>query len=258
MWKREVFGMPIIILLLAALAVGLPILQHYFGLFDRGNLFHYGLRTVTQDPESQLRGKQILVLGSSVTMGMSAYGLSFVDYLNRKTGCRMVKDAVLASTLADRPPLSYVTRIRRHSKNTDDVDCFLCQLSTNDAVYHADLGRVGASRDPEKFALDTSVGGIEYIIDYVRREWNCPIIFYTGTKFDNPRYQKLVNMLLTLADKWDVQVIDLWHDEEMNAVTPEEYKLYMHDGVHPTRAGYRDWWGPRIEQELIRLLAPKA
>ena len=244
----------LVLLLLGLLGIGLFFIQRYFAVLDRGNGFRYRVTAAPVREDSPLRGVRFLVLGFSVTMGMTSYGVSCVEYLCRRNGCSMKKDAVLASTLADRTPFSYVRRLRKHTAETDQIDFFLCQLSTNDAVFHSDLGRISPSDNPEAFDLQTSAGGIEFIIDYVKRTWNCPVIFFTGTKFDNPRYRKLVNILLSAQDKWGIEVIDLWNDPEMNAVTPEEYRLYMHDGVHPTRAGYMLWWTPRLEEELCRIV----
>ena len=40
----------------------------------------------------------------------------------------------------------------------------------------------------------------------------------------------------------------------MNAVSEEDYQLYMFDPIHPTRAGYRDWWLPKFEAYLEDIL----
>ena len=63
----------------------------------------------------------------------------------------------------------------------------------------------------------------------------------------------MVNMLLDIAEKWDIEVIDLWHNE-MNDIPKDLYHLYMHDGVHPTKAGYLLWWVPEIETQLRKIL----
>ena len=38
-------------------------------------------------------------------------------------------------------------------------------------------------------------------------------------------------------------------------ISPEDYALYMHDPVHPTKAGYGLWWTPKFEEALIAVLA---
>ena len=49
----------------------------------------------------------------------------------------------------------------------------------------------------------------------------------------------------------------LWSGDEFNALTPEQRALYMSDNVHPTKAGYRDWWGPETEKQIIEYLETK-
>lgn len=73
-----------------------------------------------------------------------------------------------------------------------------------------------------------------------------PVIFYTGTKYDSDLYKKMVELLLSIQKKWQIDVIDLWNDIEMNQVSPENYKRYMSDPIHPLRDGYREWWLPKI------------
>ncbi|MBP3893447.1 MAG: hypothetical protein J6D34_05320 [Atopobiaceae bacterium] len=38
------------------------------------------------------------------------------------------------------------------------------------------------------------------------------------------------------------------------SVVAEDYALYMHDPVHPTKAGYGLWWTPKFEEALLRVL----
>ena len=60
----------------------------------------------------------------------------------------------------------------------------------------------------------------------------------------------MVELLLEIQDKWDIGVIDLWNDPDMNTVSDSDYKLYMVNGIHPSRTGYRDWWTPKFEEYL--------
>ena len=57
-----------------------------------------------------------------------------------------------------------------------------------------------------------------------------------------------------LQDKYVIGVIDLWNDEEMNDVSEKEYEVYMADPVHPTQAGYLEWWTPKMEEYLYQFL----
>ena len=50
---------------------------------------------------------------------------------------------------------------------------------------------------------------------------------------------------------------DLWNDIEMNQVSPENYKRYMSDPIHPSRDGYREWWLPKFEEGIALALTRK-
>ncbi len=179
----------------------------------------------------ELKNKTVLFLGSSVTCGVT--GISFADIMSEKRGINMIKEAVSGTTLADVKDTSYVSRLKRIDKNTN-VDLFICQLSTNDT----DPDKVPNPEDTEK--------AIRFIITYVKETFGCPIVFYTGTRFDCRRYENQVELLKDLKKEYDFHILNFWDDPEMLSVSTEDYKKYMVDGVHPTVEGYRDWWTPKF------------
>ena len=87
-----------IIILIAAIIA----LRVFFGLGHPGNAAPYALRRQLPRDNSPLRGKTILCLGSSISSGFSSGGVSFLDYLARIDGCRIIQETVSATTLADR------------------------------------------------------------------------------------------------------------------------------------------------------------
>ena len=204
--------------------------------------------------ESPLAGKRLLFLGSSVTNGSAALSVSMADYLAVQDGCEVVKDALNGTTLADLNVLSYLARVKELDP-AQHFDAVVVQLSTNDAAKGAALGSVSPSRDPREFDTKTTVGAMEAIIAYCQAIWNCPVLFYTGTRFDSPEYQAMVDTLPALADKWGIGIIDLWNDPEMNAVSSADYEYYMYDEIHPTQAGYLLWWTPKFRKALEKVLA---
>ncbi len=220
----------------------------------KGNQPQYRPEQGAVDENSPLKGKQIIFLGSSVTFGAASLENAFVEYLEHWDGVIPVKEAVSGTLLVDEPSLdgkaSYIARMKTIDPSLTPA-AFLCQLSTNDASMKRPLGEV--SRDGN-FDTHTVTGAIEYIIDYARKTWNCPVAFYTGSKYNSPDYAAMVARLLELKEKWGIGVIDLWNDEQMNAVSEEDYKLYMSDPIHPTMAGYSRWWYPKIRQGLTELL----
>ena len=203
---------------------------------------------------NQLKGKTVIFLGSSVTYGSASGGVSFADFLEKEDGIISVKEAVSGTTLVDGDSSSYVSRMKTISKSIR-ADAFVCQLSTNDASLKKPLGKISDSSDISDFDTQTVAGAIEYIIAYARKTWNCPVIFYTGTRYNSEIYSEMVNLLLEIQNKWQIGVLDLWNSEEMNAVSKEDYDYYMANGIHPNSEGYRRWWTPQFRKYLAELFA---
>lgn len=218
-----------------------------------GNAACYDVSVVEPDRTSPLRGKAIAFLGSSVTVGAFSLGQACADYLARRDGVLALKEAVSGTTLADdeHDGSSYVERMRTIPAGTH-LDAFVCQLSTNDAWQGKTMGAVATE---EPYDTSTVAGAIQDVVAYARATWGCPVLFYTGTYFESAEYAQMVALLEQVSAQMDVPVIDLYHDETMRAVSPEDYALYMHDPVHPTKAGYELWWTPKFEEALLRTLA---
>ncbi len=202
---------------------------------------------------SPLKGKRILFLGSSVTLGACSGEYSMADSIRDTDGAEVTKEAVNGTTLSTARDNSYVERLLKIGKD-QKFDLVVVQLSTNDAnAGEIELGIPEAKSEPDRYDTKTVFGAIGFITDYCRKTWGCKVAFYTGTYFDNPKYLKMVEGLLKFAKKSGIAVIDLWNNEEMRKVSDEDYKVFMHDPVHPTRAGYVEWWTPVIEKELYKL-----
>ena len=220
---------------------------------DKGNAPAYSAANTPALPDSPLAGKRIIFLGSSVTAGSRSMGEAFPIYLAKRYGILPVVEAVSGTTLTNNEDDSYIPRMKTLSISMA-ADAFVCQLSTNDATRKLPLGQIAEGTAKGSFDTGTITGSMEYIIAYARKTWGCPVIFYTGTRYDSPEYEAMVRRLLELQQKWGIGVIDLWNDPQMNAVSPEDYALYMYDSIHPTRAGYRDWWTPKFASALADLL----
>lgn len=219
-----------------------------------GNTGQYSLNKVKHISNSPLKGKHIIFLGSSVTYGSASQGISFVDYIASRNGCTFTKEAVSGTTLVDIGLDSYVSRLKK--LDTDmKADLFVCQLSTNDAGQKRDLGTVSESFDIGEFDIKTVAGAKEYIITYAKETWGCPVVFYTNSKYDSADYAAMVDLLHVIQKKWNIPVIDMWSDVGFNDITPEKRKLYMADAVHPTKAGYLEWWTPYMEKVMKETVA---
>ena len=230
--------------------------------------------------ETALTGKTFYWLGSSVTLGMESGEVAVADYIAARNGAAWVKEAVSGTTLIDEPYKklfksydSYITRLKTTEvfDRSKKIDAFFCQISTNDAKdeFKDKRGVVTdrATTDKDKFDTKTTLGAMEYVAAYVRETWNCPVYFFSNARFDDTglrknkdpkgsEYAQLVKAAHEIADKWnavggDVRVIDLFNDEEFNNISDEDYGFYMHDPVHPYKAGYLKWWTPAFEKILF-------
>ena len=249
--KKRVIAAIAVLLVICIIGAG-GYAGNMFGYFNRGNSAQYSVKNC-EALDSSLGGKTVIFLGSSVTYGFASKGESFVDYLVAQDGLVAVKEAKNGTTLVDDKPDSYISRMKTLDRSIK-ADAFVCQLSTNDATQGKPLGRIADGFDIGSFDTHTVAGAIEYIIAYAKQTWNCPVAFYTGTRYDSETYGKMVELLGEIAAKWDIDVIDLWNNGQLNAVSGEQRALYMNDSIHPTRLGYRDWWTPVIRTELEALV----
>lgn len=200
-----------------------------------------------------LDGKTFIFLGSSVTYGSASGGKSFVEFIQNQGNCTVIKEAVSGTTLVDNGDTSYVKRFENNlvAKYKDTkVDHLIVQLSTNDATQNKPLGKVIKSFSKTAMNTKSIVGAIEYIIALAKETWGCEVSFYTGTRYESSLYEKMVEALYEVKEKWGIGIIDLWNDEDMNAVSEAEYNRYMSDPIHPTLLGYRNWWTPKFIAHL--------
>lgn len=221
-----------------------------------GNGEIYDFARIERMEDSPLEGRTVLFLGSSVTNGAAALGSSIPEYFAARMGCTAIKEAVDGTTLTDSGDnsYSYVKRMVNRVDASAKIDLLVCQLSTNDASKEKPLGEITDGTMPDDFDTGTITGAMEYIICYAEQTWHCPVVFYTNARFESERYGDMVTRVHELEDKWGIGVLDLWTDEEFNAVSAEDRELYMYDSIHPCKAGYRDWWGPELERQLCGYL----
>lgn len=218
-----------------------------------GNAPQYAPETVEPVGNTPLSGKTILFLGSSVTYGAASQGISFADYIGVRNGCTVIKNAVSGTTLVDSGLDSYISRLKKIDSETT-ADLFVCQLSTNDATQKKELGTVSSAFERGSFDTKTVAGAIEYIISYAKERFGCPVAFYTNPQYNSVEYAAMVELLDTIQQKWDIPVINLWDDADFNAITLEQRGLYMADSIHPTKAGYLEWWTPYMEHVLCEVV----
>lgn len=229
-----------------------------------GNVEEYAVENTKALEKNAITGKTIFFLGSSVTYGEKSEGEAMGEFIAKRNNCTSIKEAVSGTTLADvnnsiHKDDSYVKRLDAYlasSDCVDQVDAFVCQLSTNDIGGRCEPGVIGDSTDKSTFDVTTTYGALEYIIATAQEKWGCPVILYSNSYFESKDYGSLVDAAKKLAEKWDnVVVLDLYNDKDFNNISKDDLALYMADSKHPTKAGYREWWVPAFEAVLNDLFA---
>lgn len=79
--------------------------------------------------------------------------------------------------------------------------------------------------------------------------------FYTNARYASVPYEAMVRRVYELKEKWNFEVLDLWSDNRFNDIGKKDRHLYMNDSIHPTKAGYREWWCPELERQLSHRLS---
>ncbi len=241
-----------------------------------GNADKYSLDSLETLQDSPLKGKTIFWLGSSITYGLCGHGEAAADMVAKHNGCISYKEAASGTTIANvlqpeengpiltgligaDPSKEDISFSRRLHNFPLDVkpDLFVLQLSTNDSRLPAEtIGKISDSFNTSAFDLATTLGGMEYIIAYVKAHWGCPVMIYTSPFLSNDvQYRDMLDNAYKVAGKWGVYILNLTDDEAFNAIGRENMDLYMApDEIHPTRAGYRYWWLPQFESRITQIL----
>ncbi|WDF83130.1 SGNH/GDSL hydrolase family protein [Lacticaseibacillus pabuli] len=218
-----------------------------------GNAPQYAPERLILNTDSPLYGKRIGFLGSSITYGAAAGGKSFVEDLVAQDGVIATKSAISGTTLAGSTPKTYVSRIVTDFDNSQPLDAFVCQLSTNDSRQGLAMGQIS---ETNHYDVQTTIGAMEFICQYVADNFGCPMVFYTCVRKSDSDYEELIRQLYALQTKWNCSVIDLWGDpvlKHRTALSPNS----MMDDAHPTRLGYETMWLPIFERDLAEVLAGK-
>ena len=215
--------------------------------WDINPIYHIGNEKIYEKfiPEdTNLKGKKILFLGSSVTLGAASENFSFVDMLATKYQIIAVKDAVSGTTLVNNGNNSYISRLRKYT-SADDFDLVVIQLSTNDAFQNTPLN-----------GPDSIEAAINFIANYVIDELKSKVVFFTNPPLNvvggGNRYAQMVELLNKIASERNFFVVDIFNEKSFTTLSSFDYGLYMYDHVHPTKAGYKVWL-PFFEKKLFSI-----
>ena len=235
---------------------------------------------------SKVKPQKILkmIAGDSVIYGSSTNGVAVSEFLSKTTGCLCVKDAISGTKLQciDNDPLSFLSRVVSGTtlKPDKEIDGFFIQISVNDvsSLNYKNMGDLSSQTNINlnSFDVSTTLGSLEYIVNYIENTWDCPIFLCTQSFYENSGsrqagffnpdwYTVLLDKVYSLIDKYDtfsnfdVEIINLFYDDAFNnAVSDLYFDWAMDDSIHPKLAGYRNWWTPYFISYLEAFFANAA
>ncbi len=209
------------------------------------------------DPETlearktALYGKRMLWMGSSFSAGTGSGGITLCDYLTHINSMEIINESLAHSYLSSVTQNSAVKRFRSSLALVSHTDYLVIEISPIDAEMTP--GTVSEGFDRFTFRIKTTIGALEYLIAYARDLWDPEIILFTLPYCSDPSYERLIGQVHEVSEKWNVHLIDMYHDRELENPDPVKRSLYMTDITHPTKAGLRDWIVPYMQKKLLNI-----
>ncbi len=204
----------------------------------------------------------IACLGDSITEGVNgatghADGLTYPEVIKEVLHAKEVYNlGVGGSTIGDYWAAAMVNRYMEIPKDTNII---IVYGGINDVFSGTDetIGSLNTlSEDTFCGDLDTLLEGlrIHYPTSWLILVTPMDTVTIEEVRSLNPDMEPIetyVNAMISLAEKYDVDVIDLFHSNFMNSYDSEVFNSYV-PGCHPTDEGYRIL-GEHIAKEVIRI-----
>lgn len=204
----------------------------------------------------------IACIGDSITEGVNgstghADGLTYPEVIKEALHAKEVYNlGIGGSTIGD---YWAAAMVNRYMEIPQDTDIIIVYGGINDVFSGTGetIGNLTALTD------DTFCGDLDTLLEGIRINYPTSWLILV-TPMDtvtieevralNPQMKPIeeyVDAMITLAQKYDVDVIDLFHSNFMNSYDPEVFSTYV-PGCHPTDEGYRIL-GEHIAKEVIRI-----
>ena len=232
-----------------------------FGFNHPGNGPEYSLSQVEVLEDSPLQGMKALGVGSSVLAGTASKGVGPGEYFCALNGMEYTKECAVGTSVTSttRPTLdglgTYLPRMMQHTAE-EDFDMVFIQLGTNDCADWVVVGESGedTSLNLEDYDEYTYCGAMQSMIAYAINTWgeDVGIFIFSNTTFEDKnveKYDQMVDYTQDICTKWEnagynVHLIDMWNNAELNDVPSDLVELYGAGEIHPRQAGYLIWWMP--------------
>ncbi len=206
---------------------------------------------------------KIACLGDSITQGINgatgrADGLTYPQAMQEALGAEEVYNLGIGGSSIS----NYWSNamVGRYMEIPQDSDIIIVFGGLND-VFSGSFANIG---DVSTLAPNTFCGDLDALLTGIQTNYpDSLLILVTPMKSITVEEVSMINpfmcpmkyyvdIMLYLAEKHDVEVIDLYYNDFMNSYDKEVYVAYM-PGCHPVDAGYRVL-GEHIAKEIVRIV----
>ena len=215
-----------------------------------------------------LRGKNIVFLGDSITQGAGATKEEnvYLEVCAKKLGAKAVNFGLGGTRIAPQITPSeeafydeyFLLRAKKMDKDADLVVVF---GGTNDFGHgDAPFGRIG-DKDPATFCgaydalieyLMATYGKEKLIIVYPLRRRNETATNGDGSKAEGSKpLAEYYDAEKAIAEKCGLKSVDFWNDGDLNPNTPDGNENFA-DGLHPNDIGHR-LLGEKLAEAIKRM-----
>ena len=227
-------------------------------------------------PSDKLASKNLWIFGDSIAAGDGNNNVAYGEMLAGKYGMVLSKYANSGATLCKtfKPTNNILDQVTDAIANaTDDPDIILVEGYTNDIsqedyeTYKGSMVAVdqtGAYTNLIPTDGSTMCASLEYIYKLLRASYPSAFIaFITVHKMSSRNISKIYDacsLCRQISEKWCIPVIDVMAEGQLNTkiASMKQYTYESggdYDNTHPNEAGYKLFYVPLIENQLMKMVA---
>lgn len=250
--KYKIVKIIVAVLILAAVGLSVFLITgKQTGSISKGNNSEYDVQALAKNEDSLMKGDPYVFLGSDFTFGKKSGGQSFVDYLTAVDSINAKKFGGEGFKLNGKGEETLVYCFNKAVKKNINPKVVFCEVPVCNASGRQKNGELTDSYYIGDYDTTTLYGAMEYICASAEMKWGCKVVFITCPSNDEKKYAGIVKACNDVAEKWGTKVIDFYGGEDIK-LDKKQKKLYLVDDSSPTKAGYNEFYGPKVEEFIQR------
>lgn len=254
--------------------VGVALYLGYFGLDELNNFDPMGtvsfeqIESILKELEAlnNLKGKRILSFGDSIMHGDGNGYVGIAQLMAQKYMAQFAdysKGGATFGVVKDREQIS--KQIQNAVQNGEKADLILLNGGTND-MRKVELGAISQDFNFRENGREYFSNGMEFAFGLLREYYeDVPLIYIRSHNMEFSLERNELHygaVALSICDKWDVPVADVFsnsgfnaHDEQIKSkYTVHTKRCEKGDSVHPNRIGYYKYYIPLTVERMLEIV----